>query len=165
MALSQKKLKEILNYNPETGILTWTKNRRKCKKGNVVGNISSEGYIETKILGKRCSGHRLAFLYMRGRWPKQIDHINHVRSDNRWSNLRECTQSQNMANQQLSKVNTSGYKGVYKNKNLKWYAQVCYLGKSIHVGMHDCRHEAAEAYNRKALELFGEFAYLNEINR
>ena len=90
------------------------------------------------------------------------DHINGKGLDNRRSNLRLCTHSQNMANRGPQKNNTSGYKGVSMN-GAKWRAVIMYKKRSFHLGNHDTREEAAHAYNEKAIELFREFAWLNEV--
>ena len=94
----------------------------------------------------------------------QIDHINGNKLDNRRSNLRFCTQSQNNMNQKLSKVNISGFKGIYwrKDKN-KWQAQIQINYKVFYLGLFKNKFEAAETYNEAAKQYFGEFARLNII--
>ena len=99
---------------------------------------------------------------------KVIDHINHdgIRTglDNRKDNLREVTPSQNSQNQRSRKNSSSQYKGVhwYTQTN-RWRAKLKHRSKSIHVGYFACEHQAALAYNEKALELWGENALLNEV--
>jgi hypothetical protein len=92
-----------------------------------------------------------------------VDHINHDKLDNRKINLRICTQSENMAN--MNKISgASKFKGVFFTRNSKKpYAKICYNYKQIHLGTFDTELEAAQAYNTKALELFGEFAHINKI--
>lgn len=93
---------------------------------------------------------------------KNIDHINGNTLDNRKINLRKCDQSQNMANRGPQKNNTSGYKGVYFDKSKKKFkAQIKLKQKPIFIGRYKTSIEAAQAYDKKAKELFGEFAYLN----
>lgn len=90
------------------------------------------------------------------------DHINNDKLDNRKSNLRVCTQSENMANVLPIKNKSSKYKGVYLNKREnKWYVQARFKNKRVFIGIFDDEIEAAKAYDKKALELFGEFAKLN----
>ena len=90
------------------------------------------------------------------------DHINHNGLDNRKSNLRVCTNAENMRNQHSQKGGTSIYKGVCWHKaSGKWYAQIKFKGKTIHIGLFTDKEEAARAYDAKAKELFGEYAYLN----
>jgi len=164
----QEELKRQLHYNPDTGIFTRiVSNSNRVKIKSIAGWYTSNGYIYIDINCTSYSSHRLAWLYMTGNWPEdQIDHINHVRDDNRWLNLRECTNAQNGANAGKPKNNTSGYKGVSWNKGVKkWTAQIMFNYKKIHLGCFTCKHEAAEAHNAKALELHGEFACLNEVAR
>jgi hypothetical protein len=93
-----------------------------------------------------------------------VDHINGDKSDNRKANLRIATNSQNLMNRGRNRNNTSGYKGVrYEKRRDKWAAEIKKDYKSKFLGYFDCKHEAARAYNRAALELHGEFAKLNEI--
>ncbi len=91
-----------------------------------------------------------------------VDHINHDPLDNRRSNLRVCTQIQNMYNTKPVKGSISKYKGVSRNSvNSKWFAQICKDGKNIYLGSFDNEVDAAKARDVKAKELFGEYAYLN----
>lgn len=152
--LTQKHLKSLFVYNKNTGIF--------YKDGQPHGSTTVEGYIEIRISNHTYKAHRLAFLYVLGCWPKhQVDHINHIKNDNRWINLRECTQGENSRNQKKYKNNKSGYKGVSWNKNHnKWVAQITYKRKVTYLGAFNCPKDAAEAYNKKAKELFGDFAYI-----
>ena len=160
--LTIEQLKEVLEYNHDTGLFIWLKpnNGPRAKVGDVAGGKRS-GYIAIKIKGKAYSAHRLAHLYMTGNFPENnIDHINHIKDDNRWTNLRDATSSQNQANQVNPKNNTSGYKGVSWHKSTKkWLAKIGYMNKDIYIGIYTTPQEAAEAYKKKAIELFGEFSY------
>src|SRR5690349_15052213 len=90
-SLTQQYLKEILHYDPETGVFIWYTSRGHCKAGNVAGSLNL-GYILIGICNFKYQAHRLAWLYMTGEWPTfEIDHKNGVSSDNRWENLREAT--------------------------------------------------------------------------
>lgn len=91
-----------------------------------------------------------------------VDHKNLNKLDNRLSNLRVCSHSQNHSNSKLQKNNTSGFKGVTKAKN-KWHARIKLMGKDIHLGNFSSKSSAAKAYNEKALELFGEFSLGNRV--
>jgi hypothetical protein len=86
-----------------------------------------------------------------------IDHINHIEWDNRKSNLRFCTDHENVCNKRIAKNNKSGKTGVYKSKN-KWRAVVFYNGKNIHLGTFDTFEKAVEARIAKEIEMFGEFS-------
>ena len=91
-----------------------------------------------------------------------VDHINGNPLDNRKSNLRICTHAENQRNRGANKNNTSGYKGVsWHKRNKKWACQIKHNYKKIHVGNYATPEEAARAYDAKAKEFQGEFAYLN----
>lgn len=95
---------------------------------------------------------------------EQVDHINGDGLDNRKSNLRICNGSQNRCNKGKPKNNTSGYKGVtWHTPNKKWVAQIAVNGKHSYIGSFKTKEEAAKAYNKKAKELHGEFARLNNL--
>jgi len=124
----------------------------------------TNGYISISLSGGRFYAHRIAFLISNKYMPKYIDHINSIKTDNRLSNLRECTFSENSCNKGRQKRNTSGYKGVYWNKRAqKWISKINKNDKEFWLGTYNCKHEAARAYNRAAIIYHGEFAYLNEI--
>ena len=156
--LSYEFISSILQYDPETGILRWKEQRGGVKKGDIAGCFDGyHGYIRLRIRKKMYMSHRLCWLLLTGKWPKQqIDHINGDRIDNRACNLRECTLSQNQRNKLKMKNNTSGYTGVYKTTTNKWTA-------TINLGTFKSKEEAALAWNRVTLMLHGEFAKLNEI--
>ena len=152
--LTIEQLKEVLEYNHDTGLFTWIKSTQQTKAGSVAGNKTNQGYIRISVKRKRYLAHRLAYLYMTGHFPENfIDHINHIRHDNRWTNLRDATNSQNHANRVKQKNNKSGYKGVCWNKIAKkWRAKIEYMYKDIHIGYYTTPQEAAEAYKKKAIE-------------
>ena len=95
---------------------------------------------------------------------KHSDHINGNGLDNRFSNLRICTNQQNMYNKGISSRNTSGFKGVcWKTRDEKWESKITKEGKRIALGHYDCPVEAAKSYNKAAIKYHGKFAKLNEI--
>jgi hypothetical protein len=101
MELTQDRLRELLDYDPDTGIFTWMVNRRggKAAVGVVAGSRNTDNYVSITVDGEEYLAHRLAFLYMTGAFPpKQVDHINTAKSDNRWCNLRACTSKEQMDN-------------------------------------------------------------------
>ncbi len=160
--LDQKKLMEMLAYNPATGMFYWVaplSAAHSVKKGDRAGTVNKEGYVHIKIDGKSYLGHRLAWLYITGSWPKGIlGHRDGDRANNAWLNLREATRSQNSANSKLYKNNTNGVKGVFRQKNGKFTARIRVNGKLKSLGTCDDIGDAAAAYKSAADENFGKFA-------
>tara|TARA_R110000850_G_scaffold173515_1_gene299162 strand:- start:145 stop:654 length:510 start_codon:yes stop_codon:yes gene_type:complete len=159
--ITQAELKELLTYNPETGIFNWlVKPSNRVNISDAVGSITDEGYIRISIKSKRYRAHRLAWLYIYAEHPKNvIDHINHICDDNRIVNLREASRSQNGCNQGVNIANTSGLKGVYWNKSAnKWHAQIRMSGKKKYLGYFTDKNEAYQAYCKAADEYHKEFA-------
>ena len=150
--LTQEELKVLVNYEHETGVFTWKVKRRGRNKPNL-GWFTNNGYIEICISKKRLKAHRWAWFYVYGELPKQIDHINGVKTDNRLCNLRAVTNKQNHENRGAQKNNTSGFKGVTSIKN-KWRAQIMHNKKSFHIGLFNTPEEAHQAYKEKANEFF-----------
>lgn len=131
MELTQKHLKELLHYEPTTGIFTRLTSAGGYKIGTVWGCINSLGYVKGQVAGIQTYGHRLAFLYMTGSIPAEIDHIDNNSSNNVWTNLREATRGQNQYNSSLHKDSTSLVKGLsYKETSQAWAACVIYNGKA-----------------------------------
>lgn len=158
-SITQEYLKECLTYFPDTGIFIWNKRpdhhfynyywRDKFKnecEGNIAGRLGELGYWVISINSVIKSAHRWAFLYMTGELPISIDHINHIRSDNRWSNLRIATQSENCRNMPLLSSNSSGFCGVSwsKTKN-NWRAYIKIGEKTIHLGYFKSKDNAIAA--------------------
>ena len=153
MEITQAKLKELLDYNPETGVFV-----RKTGRfaGNIAGAIQTHGYVMFGLLGKVWLAHRLAWIYVHGVTPNDIDHKDRVKHNNRISNLRECTNQENQFNRDKPRVNTSGYKGVILHRG-RWTARIKISQKVKHIGYYDTPELASEAYIAKAKELHGEF--------
>jgi hypothetical protein len=148
--LTQARLKEVLSYDPDTGIFTnLTQRRGSAKKGAVAGSKNSKGYIQIEIDSKNYRAHRLAWLYAYGEFPeKSLDHINEVKGDNRLGNLRLATKQENQHNISSLRINnSSGFRGVSRNKKAKkWEAQIAINGRHKHLGHFDTVEEASEAY-------------------
>lgn len=145
MNLTVDRLRELLNYNPQTGIFSWAITRRGCKKGSAAGCKMKHGYIAIRLDDVLYTAHRLAWLYVNGEWPnEQIDHINRARADNRIANLRAVTNAENAQNQK-PRVNKSGFTGVRKENN-KWLAEIKVAYKPIRIGLYATPEAAHEAY-------------------
>lgn len=144
--LTQGELKEILDYDPETGVFIWRV--RPCRTvciGDTAGSLR-DGYILIRYRGNRYYAHRLAWFYSYREFPKgNIDHINGVRSDNRICNLRDVTQRENLQNM---KCHRDGHlAGTRYRKSLcKWVAQITLDRRSIHLGHFNTEEEAHAAY-------------------
>lgn len=155
-------LKESVHYDPKTGLFS-----RKWKTRPTFEHIGSKkkhGYIVFQVCGHRDYAHRFAWLYMTGKWPKELDHINGDRGDNRWLNLRRATRTQNNGNRKL--CNKKKYhhlpKGVLLRKNrggsIGYMARINYKNRQIHISTHKTMEEAHAAYMAMAKKLFGDFA-------
>lgn len=156
--LTSERLRELLTYNPDTGGWFWRVQYAGCRAGERAGYLrkgrrgNKDRWI-IRIGGKNYFGHVLAWVYMTGEWPAQlIDHENNIGDDNRWTNLRLATKSQNGANSKLYRNNTSGFKGVTFNKQKQKYVA------EIRLGCFDTAEEAGEAYMAAAKQIHGEFA-------
>jgi hypothetical protein len=138
MELTQSLLKEWLRYDPVSGVFTWFKSgaRGRRRIGTVAGSVNNTGYIRIKVQLKRHSAHRLAYLYMYGAFPHQeVDHINGVKHDNRWCNLRRVSHQENSKNRPLASNNASGVSGVrWKKDRNSWGARIYVGGKEINLG-------------------------------
>jgi HNH endonuclease len=161
MTITADRLRELLYYDPATGIFRWRvrMGQRGCV-GAVAGSREAKGYWRIKIDGKPHKAHRLAWLYIHGVWPSdQIDHRNGDRADNRLSNLRPASNGQNQANVRRQSNNVSGLKGVrWHRANQNWNARITVNRKSIFLGRFATAAEAHSAYCSAAERLFGEFA-------
>ena len=157
--ITQDRLKQLLNYNPETGIFTWIVKKQGTRSNKIAGTKRDKGRIAINIDGILYLAHRLAWLYMHGEIPKEIDHINMDPSDNRIINLRAATHMQNNYNKEKQKNNSSGYKGVAWHKGSgKWQAYINIDGKRVALGLFICPELAHLAYSEYATKYHKEFA-------
>ena len=145
--MTQKKLKKLFFYNPEEGLFT----RYDSGMKNYV--VNSHGYKQIKIDGKSYRAHRLAWLYMTGHMPEkgeEIDHINHVKHDNRWVNIRLVDKLENSKN--ISKRKSTICQGVgWHKKKSQWRARITVEKKEIFLGYFDSFSDAVDA--RKLAEV------------
>lgn len=157
--LTGSQLERLLYYDPDEGSWTWTQHHSvvtQCK-GREAGNVRPDGYRTIRIGGVRYYSGRLAFLWMLGYWPEEVDHIDRDPSNDRWSNLREATSSDNKANSDRSALNTSGYRGVgFVKRTGKWRVDV----NASYLGAYDTIEEAIIVRDAAAKQIQGEFADL-----
>lgn len=146
--LTQERLKELLDYDPETGVFTRKVSlSRRVKVGDIAGSLHPHGYLTLMVDAKSYVAHRLAWFYVYGVWPKEIDHINRIRNDNRISNLREVSRLENMYNKSKYANNSSGLTGVSWHKATgKWHSSICAKGLQKYLGLFDTPEEAHAAY-------------------
>ena len=124
--------------------------------------LANGGYAVTRVSGEALFLSRLLMAPVPEGY--EIDHKDRTRLNNRRSNLRYATHAQNCVNS-FRCTNTSGFKGVSWSKSKsKWMPEITYQGRQYHLGRFDSKKDAARAYNKKAIEFFGEFAFLNNVN-
>jgi len=158
--LTQSRLKELLAYDPATGVFTWrSRAARAVTVGSEAGSINDGGYRRIVLDRHEYLAHRLAWLYVHGIWPVQeIDHRNGVCDDNRIAELREASDAENGRNRKRMENNTSGRRGVgYRAKHQRWQARICCNGTRKHLGYFRTLEAASAAYEAASTELFGEF--------
>lgn len=158
--ISLERLRELLAYDPQTGILTWRVSRgSNAKKGTSAGYCRADGYLRVRVDGQDYLVHRLAYFHHTGELPPLIDHANAVSSDNRFCNLRPATPSQNQANRRATKpLRSSAFKGVTRAGPNRFVAKIVIRGKTKHLGSFRDELAACAAYEIAAVEAFGEFA-------
>ena len=154
MVVDQDRVRDLFNYDPESGIVI----RRMSQSGSgpvgsVVGSPDKDGYLVVRIDYKQYKLHRIIWLWMTGRWPDpEVDHENHIHDDNKWKNLRRATRLQNSRNRTISKNNTSGVCGVsWVKRDEKWRARIWVNGKVRHLLYTDDYDAAVTA--REAAEV------------
>jgi len=162
--LSVERLRELLDYDPTTGILTWKVRRGgKARAGSRGGGRHSKGYLQISIDGVRHFAHRLAWAIHHGAMPPrgiQVDHMDGNPANNRIDNLRLATHAENQRNRQnLGRRNSSGSTGVaWYIRDQKWRARIKVNGKTIHLGLFTNKQDAIEARRLAEAKHFGEFA-------
>lgn len=149
--LTAARLREVLKYDPVTGLFVNLVTRSNSSKaGQVIGALdNSTGYLKLGLDGKTYNLHRLAWLHVHGEWPEgQIDHINGIRSDNRFCNLRDVPQRMNLQNRRSATSGSkSGLLGVYWHGHSRlWHAVIGASGKTHSLGYFKDKHEAHAAY-------------------
>jgi hypothetical protein len=135
--ITQERLKELVKYDPKTGLF--------FREGREIGYNNGRGYLKASLDNKEYYLHRLAWLYMTGKVPMLIDHIDRDKSNNSFENLREATASQNSHNKSKDKKNKTGVTGVfYWGARNKYVAYISIQQKRKHLGVFDTLEEAKE---------------------
>lgn len=159
-SLTQERLKELLDYNPETGLfLRKIQTSWRSPVGAVAGRRDCVGYWLVSIDGSVYKAHRLAWLYVYGVWPvADIDHRDHDTGNNAIANLREATRSQNLAYRKKRSA-ANRLKGSEPSASGKKYrARIKVQGRQVHLGYFDTPESAHAAYCVAATKYYGEFA-------
>lgn len=154
----------MLDYDPLTGLFRWKVNTiGKSNKGCVAGSFRADGYVFIGIGKIKYRAARLVWFYVTKSWPERfVDHIDGDPSNNRWGNLRQADEHTNQQNRRGARHTGNPYKGIYWHKKArKWAASIRKAGKEIYLGLHMDAACAAAAYDKAALEMFGEFARIN----
>lgn len=152
-------LKDYMTYDPETGVFTWVKRRcQMAMPGKRVECKDNKGYIIFGWKGRNYRAHHVAWWWVTGEMPQgEMDHINNVRDDNRFCNLRKATSTQNNHNRRRPVTNTSGVKGVNWHKHKQqWAARITVNGVRISLGYYhsldlatQAMRDAREYYHRE----------------
>ncbi len=145
--ITQKRLKELFDYNPEKGEMIRKVITTNCvKTGEITGKANSHGYQRIQVDGVLYGLHRIVWRYFYGEIPTEIDHIDGNRSNNKIKNLRNVTHKENGKNLCISKANKSGVTGVHFSKrDGKWLANIMAGGKTIHLGVYKNKSDAIAA--------------------
>ncbi len=167
--ISVQYINEAVEYDSELGLFHWKRrpvehftDKRSCNSwntkyaGRLAGTIA-HGYRIINLNGKLYRAHRLIFLIEHGYIPDCIDHINGDKDDNRISNLREVTESQNMMNRPVQKNNKTGLKGVSLHSGGLWRARIVVNRKEYSLGLFKTKELAHAAYCKAATHYHGEF--------
>lgn len=155
--LTADQVRELFNYDHETGLLYW-KIKPRCwhQDSLVAGNKDISGYVRILIRNTKYKAHRLVWLFVTGKWPdKEIDHINGEKNDNRFCNLREASKSINAQNMKVARIhNKSGLIGAHWDEKMNCYRpSIRTLGKKYRLGSFETAEEAHQAYLKAKREL------------
>jgi hypothetical protein len=157
-SLTQHRLKQVVSYDPSTGIFRRLASNNQYRAGKNSGWVERE-YVRITIDGSHYMAHRLAWLYVYGKWPiVEVDHINGDRGDNRIDNLRLASDQLNAFNRRVNSNNVLGVKGVRFHECGKYTARINKDGKLYYLGVFDTLEQAVAVRRAKEMEFFGEFA-------
>lgn len=158
--ITQERLKELFNYDPETGWFTNRQSRGRAKQGEHAGSPTShvQGYRRIVIDYRPYYEHHLAWFYVYGEWLEEIDHENTDGGNNSIINLRPCNRTQNNCNRFQRSDGDAGLRGAYLDKrNLQWYSKIQFGSQIEWLGTFASAEEAHLAFEAAAERLHGEF--------
>lgn len=158
--LTAQRLRELLHYDPDTGVFTWLDDRGRGLRGKPAGIVHPiYGYLRIEVFSVAYAAHRLAWLYMTGDWPKSyVDHIDRTKLNNRFRNLRLVTRSENAQNiDSVRSDNILGVRGVTL-RGSKFMARITVDGKSTCIGTFCTLEEAKSAYQNAKRRLHPAYA-------
>lgn len=151
--ITQDKLLEAFEYNPSNGELRYKHDSISGKRGELATIKHSQGYLTVRINGKDYLAHRIVFFMSYGYFPVQVDHINHIRTDNSLNNLREVSNRDNQLNTSLSINSKTKINGVCLHKPTnKYRAYIMVDRKHIHLGLFNTVEEASLARNKADID-------------
>lgn len=157
--LTQERLKELFDYVPITGWFTNRFSRGRAKEGDRAGSPTGNGYRRIIIDYGKYYEHHLAWYYVTGEWPEELDHKDRNRSHNAFENLREATRTQNCFNSKRE-TGSSGLRGAYWDSRVsKWYSKIQVGGLVKWLGHFDSAEEAHKAFMVAVDTNHGEFAF------
>lgn len=152
-------IRNYIKYDPLAGDFVWLKDTAKHKLTGKKAGFEANGYLYVGIFGQRVLGHLLAWMLTTGEIPLNfIDHKNGNPLDNRWSNLRAATRSENNRNSKVRRHSSLGVKGVQTGRSEKFTAKIQFDGRQVHLGTFETMEEASKAYEAAANKSYGEFA-------
>lgn len=172
-------VREFVDFDADTGIFYWKHRDKKWFKtlraysawnaknaGNAAGTLKSDGYVRIRFFREQYAAHRLAWLLVTGKDPArdEIDHFDRNRSNNKISNLRLATDSQNAQNRLRGYISKTGVSGVYQSPNGKFYVQIKCQGKTFHLGIFETIEEATNARERGLAKYHKEYAQNAQTN-
>ena len=152
-----------LEYDSATGLLRWKANKKRALVGVVAGTVTTGGYIQIHVNGRRYAAHRLAWFMCYGEWPgEMLDHIDRNKQNNRICNLRLATRSQNGCNRTKQRNSSTGFKGVFRVPSSNKFQALCKIeGVNHYLGIFTTPEEADLAYEQFARKHHGEFFNAN----
>ena len=154
--ITQERVRNLLSYDPETGLFTWLVDKGSARKGNVAGKLNTASYVQIQLDKRMYLAHRLVWLYIYGVFPPHyVDHKDGDKNNNSFTNLRLATPLENQMNKR--KMKGKYLKGVMKVRN-SFQAAIRHNKKKLYLGCFNTEQEAHQAYCLAAQKHFGEFA-------